>query len=56
MKKNKVGTPGWHCVEFQRKRREELSELYNTDKEKYFEFLKKVAKEFGFPEEKTKGK
>jgi len=37
---------GFKAVDFMRKIREELSELYNTDKKRYFEEIKKAMDEF----------
>ena len=36
----------FHAVEFMRKVREELSNLYNTDKERYFIELKEAMENF----------
>jgi hypothetical protein len=37
---------GFKAVDFMRKVREEMSNLYNTDKEKYFEEIQKAMAEF----------
>jgi hypothetical protein len=38
--------PGWHCVEFQRKVREEMSELKQRDPQEYDRQLKEASAEF----------
>ncbi len=37
---------GFKAVDFMRKVREELSNLYNTDKKRYFEEIKKAMTDF----------
>ena len=58
MKKNKEDEPipGFHCVEFQRKVREEMSELYWRDKEEYFRQVKQAMDDFIIRQEKAQGK
>lgn len=43
----------FHAVDFMRKVREELSNLYNTDKKRYFEEIKKAMQEFKARQEKA---
>jgi hypothetical protein len=38
--------PGFHCVEFQRKVREENSELLQRDPEEYYRRVKKAGEDF----------
>ena len=43
----------FRAVDFMRKVREELSNLYNTDKKRYFEEIKKAMEEFKARQEKA---
>jgi hypothetical protein len=43
----------FHAVDFMRKVRDELSNLYNTDKKRYFEEIKKAMQEFKARQEKA---
>ena len=43
----------FHAVDFMRKVREELSNLYNNDKKRYFEEIKKAMQEFKARQEKA---
>jgi hypothetical protein len=56
MKKNEKLDPNWHCVEFQRKVREEMSELYFKDREKYMKKCNDAMNAFIARQEKIWGK
>jgi len=46
---------GFKAVEFMRNVREELSNLYNTDKKRYFEEIKKAMADFKTMRQKARG-
>jgi len=53
MKTNKKTDKEFHAVEFMRKVREELTEQYSQDKQKYLEYLKKSMQDFKLKQEKA---
>lgn len=55
MKQNNVNKRNFKAVEYMRKIRAELSELYHQDKQKYFADLKRAYKEFKIRQNKAYG-
>ncbi len=49
MNKIKKTEKEFHAVEYMRKVREEMSNLYNTDKKRYFEEIKQAMEDFKHP-------
>lgn len=50
--KNKNTTAGFHAVDFMRKIRSELTEQFLQDKQKYFDYLKRVMDDFKLRQKK----
>ena len=46
MQKNKKSEKEFHTVDFMRKVRNEMSEIYNTDKKQYFEEIRQAMEDF----------
>lgn len=46
MKKDKKASKEFHAVEFMRNVREELTEQFSLDRQKYLEYLRKSMKDF----------
>lgn len=53
--KNKNATTDFHAVDFMRQVRSELTAEFLQDKQKYFDYLKRVMKEFKLRQKKHQG-
>ena len=52
--KTKISTKEFHAVDFMREVRSELTQQFLDDKQKYFDYLKKVMEDFKLRQKKNK--